>query len=141
MPGPTAQRSQPGVSRVSRGHICSAPLKSAFQASVGTDAETANRRKYNDVLKHLHIQIQPAPTEKTGTYGTSAASFLKNLAKRLVDMIGDPRERQWFHQRLSLVVVSLIYLSHVCPMDNTQPAYRYYCLLVTHFGFFKCKLQ
>ena len=30
---------------------------------------------------------------------------LSCLAKKLVDISGDPRERQWFHQRLSLAVV------------------------------------
>jgi len=30
---------------------------------------------------------------------------LSCLAKKLVDISGGPRERQWFHQRLSLAVV------------------------------------
>jgi len=35
-------------------------------------------------------------------YGTSTAPFLSFLANKLVDMSGDPRQRQWLHQRLSL---------------------------------------
>jgi len=31
--------------------------------------------------------------------------FLSCLAKKLVDMSGEPRERQWFQQHLSLAVV------------------------------------
>jgi len=43
--------------------------------------------------------------ETTGVYGKSTAPFLSGLAKKLVDVSGDPRERQWLHQRLSLAVV------------------------------------
>jgi len=35
----------------------------------------------------------------------STSPFLSDLAKKLVDMSGDPRERQWLHQCLSLAVV------------------------------------
>ena len=34
-----------------------------------------------------------------------AHPFLSGLAKTRVDMSGDPKERQWLHQRLSLAVV------------------------------------
>jgi len=37
--------------------------------------------------------------------GNSTAPFLSYLAKNLVDMSGDPRERQWLHQCLSMAVV------------------------------------
>ena len=35
-------------------------------------------------------------------YGKSTVPFLSGLAKKLVDVSGDPRECQWLHQRLSL---------------------------------------
>ena len=38
-------------------------------------------------------------------YGKSTAPFLSCLAKKLVDMPGDPRERQWLHQHLSPAMV------------------------------------
>jgi len=38
-------------------------------------------------------------------YGKSIAPCLSCLAKKHVDMSGDPRERQWLHQRLSLAVL------------------------------------
>jgi len=41
----------------------------------------------------------------TGGYGKSTAPFLSCLAKKLVDISGDPKEVQWLHQRLSLAVV------------------------------------
>jgi len=43
--------------------------------------------------------------QTTGVYGKSTAPFLSGLAKKLVDASGDPRERQWLHQHLSLAVV------------------------------------
>jgi len=42
--------------------------------------------------------------ETTGVYGKSTALFLSGLTKKLVDVSGDPRERQWLYQRLSLAV-------------------------------------
>ena len=38
-------------------------------------------------------------------YGKSTAPFLSCLAKKLVDISGDPMEGQWLHQRLSLTMV------------------------------------
>jgi len=37
-------------------------------------------------------------------YGKSTSPFLSGLTKKLVDVSGDHRERQWLHQRLSLAV-------------------------------------
>ena len=48
--------------------------------------------------------FQPVATKNTGVYDMSTALLLSCLAKELVDMPGDPREKQWFHQRLSAVV-------------------------------------
>ena len=42
--------------------------------------------------------------ETSGVYGKSTVPFLSGLTKKLVDVCGDPRERQWLHQRLSLAV-------------------------------------
>jgi len=42
--------------------------------------------------------------ETTGLHGKSTAPFLSGLTKKLVDVSGDPRERQWLHQHLSLAV-------------------------------------
>ena len=59
--------------------------------------------KYNDLLYNYYFQ--PVARETNGVYGKSTAPFLSCLAKNLVDISGDPRERQWLHQRLSLSVV------------------------------------
>jgi len=75
----------------------------AIPGSVATDAETDKCRKYNDLLDNYYFQ--PVAIETTDVYDKSTAPFLSCLAKKFVDISGDPRERQWFHQRLSLAVV------------------------------------
>jgi len=53
-------------------------------------------------------------------YGKSTAPFLSGLAKKLVDVSGNPRECQWLHQRLSLAVVKGNAVSWpVCEFDLT----------------------
>ena len=47
-------------------------------------------------------QLQSKPLVCTAK---STAPFLSCLAKKLVDISGDPREGQWLDQRLSLAVV------------------------------------
>ena len=77
---------------------------SARQAgSAATKAETAKCQKYHDLQSNYHLQ--PVAIETTGVCGKSTAPFLSGLAKKLVDVSGDPRECQWLHQRLSLAVV------------------------------------
>ena len=50
-------------------------------------------------------QLRPLMYGKTtGVYGESTAPLLSGLLKKLVDVSGDPRERQWLHQRLSQAV-------------------------------------
>jgi len=78
-------------------------VSSAIPGSVGSDAQTDKCRKYNDL--HDNYYFQPVAIETTAVYGKSTAPFLSCLAKKLVDIPGDPRERQWPHQRLSLAVV------------------------------------
>jgi len=75
----------------------------AIPGSVTTDTETDKCRKYNDLLDNYYFQA--VSIETTGVYTKSTASFLSYLAKKLVDISGGPRERQWLHQRLSLAVV------------------------------------
>jgi len=76
---------------------------SARQAGLAaTEAEAAKCQKYHDLQSNYHFQ--PVAIETTGEYGKSAAPFLSGLRKKLVDASGDPRERQWLHQRLSLAV-------------------------------------
>jgi len=79
-------------------------VSAAIPGSAATDAETDKCRKYNDLLDNYHFQ--PVAIETTGVYSKSTAPFLSCVAKKLVDMSGDPREQQWLHQRLSLAVVS-----------------------------------
>ena len=45
------------------------------------------------------------PAQDSSVYGEFTDPFLSSLAEKLDDMSGGPRERQWFHQRLSFAVV------------------------------------
>ena len=77
---------------------------SARQAGfVATKAEAAKCQKYLDLQNIYHSQ--PVAIKTTSVYGKSTAPFLSGLAKKLVDVSGNPRECQGLHQRLSLAVV------------------------------------
>jgi len=78
-------------------------ISAAIPGSVAPDAKTDKCRKYNDLLGNYYFQ--PVAIKTTGAYGKSTAPFLSCLAKKLVNILGNPRERQWFHQRLSLAMV------------------------------------
>jgi len=81
-------------------------VSAAIPGSVATDAEIDKCRKYNDLLDNHYFQ--PVAIETAGVvYGKSTVPFLSCLAKKLIDISGDPRERQWawLHQRLFLAVV------------------------------------
>jgi len=52
-----------------------------------------------------NYNFQPVALETIVVYGKSNISFLSCLAKKLVGMLGDPREQQWLHQHLSLAAV------------------------------------
>jgi len=67
-------------------------VTAAIPSSVATDAETTKCRKYNDLLDNYYFQ--PVASKTTDVYGKSTAPFLSCLAKKLVDISGDPRERQ-----------------------------------------------
>ena len=83
-------------------------VSAAIPGSVATDAETNKCWKYNDLLDNYYFQPVRQLQSKLqvcSVYGKSTSSFFSCLAKKLVDMSGDPRERQWLHQHLSLAVV------------------------------------
>ena len=83
---------------------------SARQAGfAATKAEVAKCQKYHDLQSNYHFQPVAIETtgvygKTTGVYGESTAPLLSGLLKKLVDVSGDPRERQWLHQHLSLAV-------------------------------------
>ena len=101
------QRPEPSVGRNSCGHFCSGPRhdkESARQAGfAATKPEVAKCQKYHDLQSNFHLQ--PVAIETTGVYVKSTAPFLSGIAKKFVDVSGDPRECQWLHQCLSLAVV------------------------------------
>ena len=88
------------VDTFAQGHYKDSARQASFAA---TKAEVAKCQKYHDLQSNHHLQ--PVAIETTGVYGKSTAPFLSGLAKKLVDVSGDPRECQWLHQRLSLAVV------------------------------------
>jgi len=80
-------------------------VSAIIPSSVATDAEANKCWKYNNLLDNYYLQ--PVVIKTAGVYGKSTAPFLSCLAKKLVDISGDPRvrEQQWLHQQLSLAVV------------------------------------
>ena len=68
--------------------------------------QTLNLRQAanNTRIFHWAHQLQSKPLVLVYN-GKPTAPFLSCLAKKLVDISGDPRERQWLHQCLSLAVV------------------------------------
>jgi len=72
-------------------------VSATIPGSVATNAETDKCRKYNDLLDKYYFQ--PITIETTGVYGKSTAPFLSCLAKKLVDISGDPREGHWLQGR------------------------------------------
>jgi len=82
---------------------CHCVVSATMPDSVATDAETDKCRIYNDLLDNYYFQ--PIAIETTGVYGKSTAPFLSCLVNKLDDISGNPRKRQWLHQRLSLAVV------------------------------------
>ena len=73
----------------------------------------------NGLLDNYYFQ--PIATITTSVHGKSTAPFLSCLAKKLVNMSDDPRERQWLHQHLSLAVVRGVLPEYwlVCKFDLT----------------------
>ena len=63
-------------------------VSATIPGSVPTDAKTDNSQKYNDLLDNYYFQS--VVIETTGVYGKSTAPFLSCLAKKLVDISGDP---------------------------------------------------
>jgi len=93
------------VDTFAQGHYKDFSRQAGFAA---TKAEAAKCQKYpKQLTKNLqsNYHFPPVAFETTGVYGKSTAPFLSGLAKKLVDVSGDPRECQWLHQRLSLAVV------------------------------------
>ena len=70
-----------------QGHYKDSPRQASLAA---TKAEAAKCQKYHDLQRNYHLQ--PVALETTGVYGKSTAPFLSGLAKKLVDVSGDPRE-------------------------------------------------
>ena len=82
-----------------QGHYKDSARQAGFAA---TEAEVAKCKTYHDLQSNYDFQSMAIET--TGVHGKSTAPFLSGLSKKHVDVSGDPRERQWLHQRLSLSV-------------------------------------
>jgi len=103
--GLLVQRPKPRMGCNGCGHFCSGPLQRHCQTGWYHSYKCwgCKCQKYHDLQSNYHFQ--PVTIETTGVYGKSTAPFLSGLAKKLADVSGDPRERQWLHQHLSLAVV------------------------------------
>jgi len=87
------------VDTFAQGHYNDSARQAGFAA---TEAEVAKCKTYHDFQSNYDFQSMAIET--TGVHGKSTAAFLSGLSKKHVDVSGDPRERQWLHQRLSLSV-------------------------------------
>jgi len=118
-------------------------VSAALPGSVATYAETDKCWKYSDLLDNYYFQ--PVAIETTGVYGKSTAPFFSCLAKKLVDILGVPRERQWLHQCLSLAVVRgytacLSSVNGHC-LPNVCVFCELYCLQYVFYAFRKASVQ
>jgi len=65
-------------------------VSAAIPGIAATDAERNKCRKYNGLLDNYYFQT--VAIETTGAYGKSTAPVLSCLAKKFVDISGDPRD-------------------------------------------------
>jgi len=62
--------------------------------------------------KAITTFIQAVAIETSGMNSKSTTPFLSGVAKKLVNMSGDPSECQWLHQHLPLDVVRGMLLAY-----------------------------
>ena len=77
--------------------------ESHYVVSAAIPGSVAMLKIQYDLLDNYYLQL--VAIETTGVHDKSTAPFLSCFAKKLVDISGNPRERQWLHQRLSLAVI------------------------------------
>jgi len=82
--------------------LCHYKNSNNYTGTTATDPDIAKWQKYDDLLNNYYFH--PVAMEITGVYGQSFSPILSGLAKKLVDMSGDPKEQQWLHQHLYLPV-------------------------------------
>ena len=80
------------VDTFAQGHYKDSARQAGFAV---TKAEAAKCQTYHDFQSNYHLQ--PVAIETTGVDGKCTAPFLSGLAKKLVDVSGNPREYQWLH--------------------------------------------
>ena len=65
-------------------------------------AEESKRRKYAALADRF--RFEPIAVETSGVFGTSTASVVTELGRRITGVTGEPRETLWLKQRIGLAV-------------------------------------
>jgi hypothetical protein len=71
--------------------------------AAAASAEASKRRKYNNLINNNYI-FEPFGVETLGSWGPSARSLFKEIAKRLVDASRDQRAGSFLAQRISIAI-------------------------------------
>ena len=69
---------------------------------VANSAEERKRRKYAALAEAY--QFEPIAVETMGVYGESTGVIIRAIGRRLVEVTGEPREANWFHQNLAIAI-------------------------------------
>ena len=80
-------------------HLNRSGIKAVTCAS---STKERNRRKYA-TLADAH-QFEPIAVETMGMYGESTGVILRAIGLRLAEATGEPRESNWFRQKLAIAV-------------------------------------
>ena len=70
--------------------------------SAARGAEEAKRRKYS-VLGDRY-RFEPIAVETAGVYGSTTASVIAEIGRRISGATGEPRETFWLEQRIGLAI-------------------------------------
>ena len=77
--------------------------RSAMEAGIAANsAEERKRRKYA-ALEEAH-QFEPIAVETMGVYGESTGVIIWAIGRRLVEATGEPREANWFRQKIAIAI-------------------------------------
>ena len=77
--------------------------RSAMEAGIAANiAEERKRRKYA-AFAETHL-FEPIAVETIRVYGESTGAILRAIGRRLVEVTGEPREANWFRQKLAIAI-------------------------------------
>ena len=84
--------------------------RSAMEAGTAANrTEERKRRKYAALVEQRIYgesieQFEPIAVETMGVYGESTGVIIRAIGRRLVEATGEPKEANWFRQKLAIAV-------------------------------------